>query len=287
MKPALRTIILMIGFILIQFINACAQTAPVPSGPTVNSNVTIPYTEMRQLDSPATGRSYAIYIRLPDDYVQDRSKSYPVLYVLDAQWDFKMLDSIYGGLLHDGYIPEMIIVGIAYAGDNPDYAALRSMDFTPVQDVFLKGSGDAPKFYAFLTEQLIPFVETNYRAVPSQRVLMGGSFSALFTLYAMFTRPTFFNGYIASSPIVTYGNRFSFKQEAEYASEHKDLPVRLFVGVGGEKDVTKPVEEFLNILEKRNYASLEMETRIIEGEGHASNKPETYNRGLRFVFQKK
>jgi hypothetical protein len=242
---------------------------------------------MRQLDSPATGRSYAIYIRLPDDYVQDRSKSYPVLYVLDAQWDFKMLDSIYGGLLHDGYIPEMIIVGITYAGDNPDYASLRSMDFTPVHEVFLKGSGDAPKFLAFLKDQLIPFIDSNYRTIPSQRVLMGGSFSALSTFYAMFTEPTFFSDYVVSSPIVTYGNRFAFKQEAEYASEHKDLPVRLFVGVGGEKDVTQSVEEFMNILEKRKYASLEMETRIIEGEGHASNKPETYNRGLRFVFQKK
>jgi predicted alpha/beta superfamily hydrolase len=286
MKSALRTAILMVGFILIQFINACAQTAPVPSAPMVDTNVSIPYTEIRQLDSPATGRSYAIYIRLPDDYVQDRSKSYPVLYVLDAQWDFKMLDSIYGGLLHDGYVPEMIIVGITYAGNNPDYVALRSMDFTPVHDIFLKGSGDASKFYAFLTEQLIPFVETDYRAVPTQRVLMGGSFSALFTLYAMFTEPTFFNGYVASSPIVTYGNRFSFEQEAEYASTHPDLPVRLFIGVGEEKDLTHPVEEFIQIIKERDYEELEMEARIVEGESHASNKPETYNRGLRFVFQK-
>jgi len=197
-----------------------------------------------------------------------------------------MLDSIYGGLLHDGFIPEMIIVGITYAGDNPDYAALRSMDLTPVHDVFLKGSGDAPKFYDFLKEQLIPCIETNYRVEPSQRFLMGGSFSALFTLYAMFREPTLFNGYVASSPIVTYGNRFAFDQEADYASSHGDLPARLFVGVGGENDVTQSVEEFMQILEKRNYAGLEMEVRIIEGEGHASNKPETYNRGLRFVFQK-
>jgi hypothetical protein len=28
-----------------------------------------------------------------------------------------------------------------------------------------------------------------------------------------------------------------------------------------------------------------METRIVEGEHHASNKPEAYNRGLRFIFQ--
>ena len=197
-----------------------------------------------------------------------------------------MLDSIYGGLLHDGFIPEMIMIGITYSGDNPDYAALRSMDFTSVHDVLPKGSGDAPKFYDFLLNQLIPFVESNYQTDPSQKVLMGGSFSALFTQYAMFTEPTVFNGYIASSPIVTYGNRFAFTQETVYANCYNDLPVRLFIGVGDQKDVTISVKEFTQVLRERNYNSLEMEIRIIEGEGHASNKPETYNRGLRFVFQK-
>jgi len=134
------------------------------------------------------------------------------------------------------------------------------MDFTPVHDLFLKGSGDAPKFHAFLQEQLVPFIETNYRADPSQRALMGGSFSALFTLYAMFTEPALFNGYVASSPIVTYGNCFAFSQEAEYASNYKDLPVKLFLGVGEEKDLTRALEEFIQILRERNYAGLEMET---------------------------
>jgi hypothetical protein len=281
-----RAYILLVGLLLIQSISACTQSSPAPSGPMF-TNVTIPYTEVKQLNASATGRSYDIYIRLPDEYVQDRAELYPVLYVLDAQWDFKMLDSIYGGLLHDGFVPEMIIVGVTYSGDNADIVALRSMDYTPVHTVFIKGSGEAPKFLAFLQGQLIPFIETDYRADPSQRVLMGGSFSALFTLYTMFTEPTLFNGYVASSPIVTYGNRFTFRQEAEYAGSHTDLPVRLFMSAGElEKNLAPSVEEFSQTLDKRNYPGLEMEVRIIEGEEHASNKPEAFNRGLRFVFQK-
>jgi hypothetical protein len=38
-------------------------------------------------------------------------------------------------------------------------------------------------------------------------------------------------------------------------------------------------------LGERNYPGLEMETRTIEGERHAGNKSEAYNRGLRFIFQ--
>jgi len=249
------------------------------------ARVSMPDTEVRQLKSSATGRNYDIYIRLPDEYARDKGKKYPVLYVLDGQWDFKLLDSIQGGLVYDKFMPEIIIVGITYSGDHPDYGALRAMDYTPVHDTFISGSGEAPKFFAFLKEQLLPFIESNYRADPSQRVLMGSSFGGTFTLYAMLTEPALFSGYVSGSPIVTYGNRFAFQQESDYASNHKDLPAQLFLGVGELEEMAGPVQEFIRVLRERSYTGLEMETRIIEGERHAGNKPELYNRGLRFIFQ--
>jgi len=285
MKFSFRTTILMIGLLLSQALSACAQQTPAPESPSLTfANVTMPDTEVRQLKSSETGRSYDIYVRLPSEYAQNQKK-YPVLYVLDGQWDFKLLDSIQGGLLYDGFVPEMIIVGITYSGDHPDYGALRAMDYTPVADAYIPGSGDAPKFFAFLKEQLLPFIESNYRAEPSQRVLMGSSFGGTFTLYAMFSEPGLFSGYVAASPAVVYGSEFAFKQEAEYANSHQDLPVRLFLSVGEIEQLAYPVKELMQILSERNYSGLEMETRIIEGERHAGNKPEAYNRGLRFVFQ--
>jgi hypothetical protein len=83
---------------------------------------------------------------------------------------------------------------------------------------------------------------------------------------------------------VTFGDRFAFQQEAEYADNHTDLPVKLFVSVGELEDLAYPVQEFTQILGGRNYPGFQMEARVIEGEGHASNKPESYNRGLRFVL---
>ena len=248
-------------------------------------NVTLPNTEVRQLHSSATGRDYDIYVRLPEEYEQDQAQKYPVLYVLDGQWDFKLLDSIYGGLHYDGFVPEMIIVGITYSGEVPDYGALRAMDYTPVAASFLSGSGGAPKFFRFLKEQLLPFIESDYRADPSQRVLMGSSFGGTFTLYAMFSEPRLFSGYVAASPAVPYGQRFAFQQEADYASSHQDLPVRLFLSVGELEELADPVQEFMKVISERGYKGLEMETRIIEGERHAGNKPEAFNRGLRFIFQ--
>jgi predicted alpha/beta superfamily hydrolase len=284
-----RTHLLIIGLLLAQATGACTPqrlATQTPEQPSTNPpNVSLPGTEVRQLKSSATGRDYDIYVRLPEGYAQEQAKKYPVLYVLDGQWDFKLLDSIYGGLHYDGFVPEMIIVGITYSGDGADYGALRAMDYTPVRDVFFGGAGHAPRFFAFLKEELLPFIEDNYRADPSQRALMGSSFGGTFTLYAMFTEPTLFSGYVSGSPIVPYGDGFALRQEAEYARKHKDLPVRLFLSVGELEEMARPVSQFAQILSERNYTGLQMEMRTIEGEGHASNKPETYNRGLRFIFQ--
>lgn len=272
---------LTITLLLSQVLGACAKQPPASE---TLSTVTLPGSEVRQLKSAETGRSYDIYIRLPADYAKDKKKKYPVLYLLDGHWDFKLLDSIYGGLYYDGYVPEMIIVGITYSGENPNYESLRAMDYTPFSDSSIPGSGDAPKFLAFLKKGVIPLVEANYRADPTQRVLMGHSFGGTFTLYALFSEPELFSGYVAGSPSVVFGDNFSFEQEAEYASSHKDLPVKLYIFVGGEERLKYPVEEFIQVLRGRNYPGLEMETRTLEDERHAGVKPEGFNRGLRFIF---
>jgi predicted alpha/beta superfamily hydrolase len=285
MRFSFRKIIFIIGFLCTQAIIACTSRTSTQTPGSTPALVTIPLSQVRQLNSTATGRNYDLYVRLPNKYTTDLTKQYPVVYLLDGQWDFKMLDSIQSGLEYDKFVPEMIIVGITYSGDNPDYEALRAMDYTPVKDASIKGSGDAPKFLAFLKEQLIPFIETNFRADPTQRVLMGSSFGGTFTLFALFSEPTLFSGYVASSPVTVYGSNFAFKQEEAYAGSHKDLPVKLFLGVGEMESLKLPVQKFMDVLRARNYTGFKMETRIIEGEGHASNKPEIYNRGLRFVFQ--
>jgi hypothetical protein len=288
MSFSFRATILIVGVLLFQSISACAPqtsaTQALEPQTIVPTHVTIPETEIRQIESSKTGRSYDLYVRLPDGYERNQ-KNYPILYVLDGQWDFKLLDSIYGGLLYDGFVPEMIIVGITYSGEDPDYGSLRAMDYTPVHDLFFPGSGDGPKFFAFFKEELIPFIESAYRADPSQRALMGGSFGGTFTLYAMFNEPTLFRGYVAASPIVVFGKKEVFRQEAAYASDHQDLPARLFLSVGELEDIRQPVEEFMQVLSDRHYTGLALMTRTIEGEEHAGNKPEAYNRGLRFVFQ--
>jgi len=258
---------------------AASQTAVRPSLPAV----VIKGSEIRTLKSDETGRNYDLYIRRPSG---PSGSKYPVLFVLDGQWDFKLLDSVWGGLYYDKFVPDMIIVGITYSGENPNFDDLRAMDYTPTRNPAVKGSGDAPRFLAFIKNKVMPLVESNYGGDPSKRILMGSSYGGLFTLYTMLTEPHLFYGYVAASPAVSYDNNFIFALEKKSSETRKDLPARAFVSVGDQEQLTQPVKDFIQVITGRAYTGLKIESRVIEGERHAGNKPEAFNRGLRFVFGK-
>jgi predicted alpha/beta superfamily hydrolase len=274
-----------LAILLIFSFTGCSRSTPTPNAATDYPQVTIPGSEIRQLHSTETGRDYDLYIRLPEDYDQYPKVKYPVLYLLDAQWDFKLLDSIYGSLHYDGDVPQMVIVGITYSGNEPDYETLRAMDYTPVHQADLIGSGDAPKFLAFMKDRLIPFIEENYHVRPLERYLMGSSFGGTFTLYTLFSEPDLFAGFVAASPATPYGDDFAFEQEETYYQAHKDLPVRLFICVGEKEALLLPVQRYIDQLESHVYTDLQQQTRIIADEGHSSSKIEGYTRGLQFLFQ--
>lgn len=252
---------------------ACAQQAQ--SFP----KVTIDGSLVRTIKAEATGRQMDLLIHLPTDYDRNPTKKYPALYILDGQWDFKLMDSVLGGLVYDRTAPEMLLVGITYSGENLNYDALRAPDLTPPAQV---GGGNAQNFLKFVKTELIPFIETNYRADPARRVLQGNSLGGLFTLYTLFSDPGLFSGYVASSPAVNHNAILT--QEAAFAKDHKELPTRLFIGVGSTESLSGPVQEFMKTLKAHDYKGLKLETRVVEGDGHSGNKPETYNRGLRFMF---
>lgn len=270
-------------FVAFCFVNAVGQTA-AKADAAAHPKVTVANSELVTMKSASTGRDYDIYVHVPANFKKDGDKRYPVVYVLDGQWDFKTSDSILGGLVYDKFAPDMVLVGMSYSGENPDYNELRAMDLTPTPTARVKGSGDAPKFLKFIKTELMPYIESSYRGDPSRRILQGCSYAGLFTLYTLFTEPELFSGYIASSPAVTYDGNFMFKKEAEYAKQHKQLNAKVFIGVGQDEELAGPVQKFMKTLESRGYKGLMLKTRVAEGERHSSNKPEVYNRGMRFLF---
>jgi len=166
--------------------------------------VEIPNTQLLKIASAIVGQEYDLYIHLPRNY-GSKNQKYPVLYLLDAQWDFPLVTTIFGQQFCDGFLPGLVIVGITWGGKNPNHDSLRARDLTPNNAAPLLQSGGAPKFLAFSKQELIPFIESQYR-VTDDRTLMGSSFGGLFTLSALLNETELFQRYVLTSPALGWDN---------------------------------------------------------------------------------
>jgi predicted alpha/beta superfamily hydrolase len=261
-------------------LSIAATTAPTHP-PHVIGN-----SELRVLPTSAFGRNYQLSIGLPSGYATQPDRRYPVVYVTDGYWDFQKLDAIRGSLFFDKVVPEFIIVGLGYAGENLDHGNLRRWELSPVPFGDGADSGRAADFLRTIETEIIPFVEREYRADPGHRVLGGASLGGLFTLYAMYSKPELFNAYIAVTPAVVVGDDWLLGYEEQFAKDGKQLKGRLHVTMGENEGVgfLGGILRYNARVQSRKYPDLEYQFRIIDGERHAGMQMEAYTRGLRFVF---
>jgi predicted alpha/beta superfamily hydrolase len=248
--------------------------------------VDIPGSEVRKITSSiVSGQEYALHILLPGGY-KNSAKKYPVVYLMDSQWDFPLVKSLYGEHYYDGFIPELIIVGITWGGTNPNPDSLRARDYTPTKEARLPQSGGADNFLAFMKKELFPFIETNYKADSKNRSLMGCSLGGLFTLYTLFTQPELFTGYAAASPAVGWDREALYKYEQEFAQKKLVNPVRVYMTIGDVEKSRPAYEKFASQMMERNYGFASLHSTILNNTGHSGTKSETYGRGMQYIFER-
>lgn len=145
--------------------------------------------ETRTFRSAILNENREIRIALPESYDQTTLR-YPVLYLLDGSPEKLVQGAGVTRFLAAARnrIPEMIVVAIPNTN--------RNRDLTP-------GPG-AETFERFLAEELLPWVEREWRAAPD-RVLVGHSLGGSLVAHAALNRPTLFRGYLAvSAPVWRY-----------------------------------------------------------------------------------
>lgn len=243
-------------------------------------------SELRVLPPNTAGRHYQISIGLPSSYAQNPDRRYPVVYVTDGYWDFQKIEAIRGVLTFDQVVPEFIIVGLGYAGENLDHGSLRVWELSPVRLGDNADSGHAADFLKTIETEIIPFVEREYRADPAHRVLAGASAGGLFTLYSMYSKPDLFHGWIAATPAVVVGNDWLLGYEEQFVQAGGQLKGRLHVSMGENEGVgfLGGILRYNARVQSRKYPDLAYEFRIVDGERHAGMQMEAYTRGLRFIF---
>jgi predicted alpha/beta superfamily hydrolase len=168
---------------------AAALTAPV-SGLAQSPNRQIGLAEARSFHSAILNEDREVQIALPETYGRT-AISYPVLFLLDGGSHLLHASATTRFLASArNRIPDMIVVAIPNTN--------RNRDMTP-------GPG-AATFQRVLAEELIPWVERNFRAAP-ERILFGHSLSASFAVHTLLNRPELFDAYIAASaPLWRYEN---------------------------------------------------------------------------------
>lgn len=278
---------------------ACGPAAEARNPQSASRSQGRPYelagTQVFDLPAPDLGRDYQIFVSLPDDYASS-GRTYPVLYVTDANYAFPVIRSIArrvgdGG---DG-LEDFILVGLSYsAGDSPTVS--RRRDYTPTPRgprADTSPHGEASGYARYLETGVIPFVERTFRADPARRIFMGHSYGALLGAQILFTRPTLFHGYILGSPSLWYDSRHMMAVERRYAETHDDLPANVFLYIGefetlrpgdpryGSHDMVGDNVAFERALRSRGYPGLTIASSLIQGEDHLSVMPSGLTRGLK------
>ena len=248
--------------------------------------VDIPGSEVRKITSSiVSGQEYELQVLLPGSH-KSSTKKYPVVYLMDSQWDFPLVKSIYGQQYYDGFIPELIIVGVTWGGTRPNPDSLRARDYTPTREERIPHSGGADQFLSFMKNELFPFIETNYKADPANRTLLGCSLGGLVTLYTLFTQPELFTGYVAASPAVGWDRETLYKFEKEFHLKKLSSPVRLYMTIGDVERSRTAYEKFAAQVTSRNNPLVTIESKILGNTGHSGTKSETYSRGLQYIFER-
>ena len=278
---------------------------------------TILASEVRMMKSKHTGRKYRLTISLPHAYTKAPNASWPfdnapakwpVVYLLDANWYFGMVTDIVRSTSWCGTTTDAIVVGIGYP-ENADpqdswrvAAGRRVNDYDPVRDENTEKNitqlsrrpaptGDSERFLQFIKYELIPLIESEYRAEPSRRILAGHSASGLFTVYAMIKEPGLFRSYVAGSPALAYGERFVFGLEAAFAKKHKRLAAQLYMGVGELEEypddtMLTSVYRFAVQLQSRNYKGLSVTKQVFPANNHCEVIAPAFQAGLRIALSK-
>lgn len=228
-------------------------------------------------------RDFHIYVMLPDDYDADAGNSYPAIYLLDGGALFPLMTAYYRYLNFAEEVPDAIIVGISYGADDFESGNYRSTDYTAKSEE-REYWGGADRFQVFLSEELLPFVETGYAANPDRRILFGQSLGGQFVLYSALTQPRLFWGRIASNPALHRNLAFFLEDHASGPAGNPES--RLFVASGTDDDPVfrGPARQWMQHWTGMRDTPWELRTMDLEGHSHMSAPPAAFREGLRWLF---
>lgn len=263
--------------------------APACSGTATNSMKTLTERAETPVSAiiPATffsrfvKDSIRLDISLPTSYAVDTMKNYHVVYLTDGHWRRSEHDTIHR-MSWNKELPEVIVVGIGYP-DGYDFDKIRVRDLVMHPDRLL----------TCIKEEVIPYVETRYRADRSKRTLWGSSYGGHFLMYTFTEHAkagTLFANYICASAILNppFEHNDLLHKEKELWETTQELSVSLYLTVGGLEDqsFTSSYGQIVSAIDAHAYTGLRFEHKVIPDKDHMTVWKPTLLQGLRMFLNK-
>lgn len=226
-------------------------------------------------------RQYELYVKLPEGYLKNKDKIYPVIYLTDALWQIELLSGATEFLMED-----VILVGISWQKDinealmkekgehvsrNRDYSISKSSN-PEIQAKYQLGQ--ASNHLTFLRNDVIKTIEKNYRTDPDNRTYFGFSSGGRFGAYILMAQPDTFKNYILGSPSLWRDVPLLFSLEHSSLKSKKSA-INLFISYGElEKKLSTHIEDFVTKLKAKKYEGLSsIKHVVIESSGHSDSFP--------------
>lgn len=247
--------------LLLLFIVNVANAQELKTENTVGSNYVF--------HSSVTGDEQQLQVYLPENYSENKTTKYPVLYLLDGQnWytSAVSLSKVFTGNETDfKSIPDFIVVGITTNWDNR-------------REFF--GTGNKKNAINFIENDVIAFVDENFRT-SKERILFGWQFTGGFVINTLAEKPALFTGYLAATPVF-------FDPNVIDTLLSEDYKLKNFLFVAGTKEEKGTwVKPMVNILKEKAPDSFNWTYKEIAAYGafgHRISPLETLSYGLRAYF---
>jgi len=209
------------------------------------------------INSAQTGYAYKIYIYLPASYASGMA-SYPAIYATDGDTSFPPDGRFvnFEKILQRRRI-DAILIGIGGT-------ERRDKDYN------LPG---AIAYHEFITQQLIPFVESHFRADPKRRLLSGISYGGSFVVTSLFLEAPntlFFSHYISAEGSFFLPSFIALEQTFARTIGTKSIPATLILARGAASNKVQQ-QQFSSAMGSKNIPAM---ANLARGFSEATNSVE-------------
>lgn len=239
-------------------VQAAPPPGPVPSAAAWGP-VQLQGARQQEVQASASGHRYRVFVAVPPGPAP--AGGYPVLYVLDGNAAFPLAALLARNVASRSEVTQQVaplVVGIGYPVDDDFDVAARQRDYTPGGEAppgrLVDGGGGADRFLDFIERDLKPLIALQFAVDAGRQALFGHSFGGLFVLHALFTRPSAFSVYLASSPSIWWRDQAVLAAETRWHQLAPAALPRVQITVGTREDEPPPGRlspELLALLARR------------------------------------